>query len=226
MSARTVYIGIFMLSALSLGCACSRRAPRPSGGGGDTYTLGAIEPWAVGRTVSAGERLRFAASGTWCWGRGGDCSDADGTPGRPGEDELPSAQAPPRPAALRSGPGAPSAAPSAPIQRARPFGLGRSAARLRRPSGWAGAREAIDEDGLRKAALGPASPVRSLQRRPRDAPRPWLHPAVKASRTQMGHSVGFRGGHRNLNGPFGRLQRRASELEWAIRKASEVGIGT
>ncbi|WP_158789040.1 hypothetical protein [Granulicella sp. L46] len=40
--------------------------------------------------VASGDQIAFSAEGRWCWGRGStECSDADGTPGRPTSAELP-----------------------------------------------------------------------------------------------------------------------------------------
>jgi hypothetical protein len=40
--------------------------------------------------VESGEEIAFSAEGRWCWGRGStECSDANGTPGRPTSAELP-----------------------------------------------------------------------------------------------------------------------------------------
>lgn len=49
----------------------------------------AFEPAPTGVLVVAGERVTVSVAGTWCWGGGADCSDADGTPGRPVAEELP-----------------------------------------------------------------------------------------------------------------------------------------
>jgi len=43
----------------------------------------------TGIGVTAGTMVHFQATGTWCWGYPAFCSDANGTPGRPGPDEHP-----------------------------------------------------------------------------------------------------------------------------------------
>jgi len=43
----------------------------------------------TGITVNQGDLMTFQAQGEWCWGGGTDCSDPDGTPGRPGPGEGP-----------------------------------------------------------------------------------------------------------------------------------------
>ncbi len=60
-----------------------------SAGRVETVEVAPIEPQTTGLTVQAGDTIHFTAPGTWCWGGGADCSDADGTDGRPNEEEHP-----------------------------------------------------------------------------------------------------------------------------------------
>ncbi len=62
-----------------------RAAPGPRG----TVEVQAQIPAETGIFVRAGDRVAFSATGEWCWGGGEDCSDANGTFGRPFPDELP-----------------------------------------------------------------------------------------------------------------------------------------
>lgn len=50
-----------------------------------TVTVKATGEVQVGQ-VAQGQLLQFSANGTWCWGQ---CSDANGPPGRPAPSELP-----------------------------------------------------------------------------------------------------------------------------------------
>ena len=52
-----------------------------------TVDVFAEEPRGVGVHVHAGDVIQLVASGTWCWGGGSDCSDANGTTGRPNFEE-------------------------------------------------------------------------------------------------------------------------------------------
>jgi hypothetical protein len=58
-------------------------------GRNEAVRVPAVEPVPMGIQVGAGDRISFAANGTWCWGGGMDCSDGDGTSGRPIAEELP-----------------------------------------------------------------------------------------------------------------------------------------
>jgi len=55
-----------------------------------TVAANQVNGTPTGIHVKSGDRLAFAATGARYWGSGDDaCSDANGTPGRPTDDELP-----------------------------------------------------------------------------------------------------------------------------------------
>ncbi|MBC7264337.1 MAG: hypothetical protein H5T64_08245 [Chloroflexi bacterium] len=43
----------------------------------------------TGLDVRRGDTTKFHAQGRWCWRDGSECSDRDGTPGRPWPEERP-----------------------------------------------------------------------------------------------------------------------------------------
>jgi uncharacterized protein (TIGR03437 family) len=61
-----------------------------AGGLPATFSVPAANPAGVstGIAVNAGDVLSFTATGTWCWETPTFCSDANGTPGRPGPTET------------------------------------------------------------------------------------------------------------------------------------------
>ena len=54
-----------------------------------SYSVGASSGYYTGYQICAGQQLNFEASGSWCWGGSYDCSDANGTSGRPLPGETP-----------------------------------------------------------------------------------------------------------------------------------------
>lgn len=73
--------------------ALANRAPEGSGGvkmAKVSSTVPARNGAQLPITVFKGTRLYFSVKGKWCWGRGAtECTNGNGTPGRPSQDELP-----------------------------------------------------------------------------------------------------------------------------------------